>query len=108
MTVKELFPLVIKNYEDCIEAIKPLYNRDNWWKRIEEAKCDRGICYHLMCIDTEFKIHSSYVKKVLELQYAWLCDFPRWNRTKEENIELLEIRISAMKKALDLYPDEEI
>ncbi len=109
MTVKELFTQVIANYEECITQLQPLYSRDNQWNKMCYFHVQEGICNHIKKVITK-DINCRNIGKVLGLHFtlSTVCPFPKWTNTKELNIELLNKRISAMKKALELYPDEEI
>lgn len=107
MTVKELFPLIITNYEEAVSAMIPLYNRDNIFNQLEKRKLECGICLHVSKV---FGIWSA-TKICYVLQTpVWqpVAEIPKWTMTKEQLIEGCKKRISAMKKALELYPDEEI
>lgn len=109
MTVKELFPLVISNYEAVIDEITPLYARDNWWSKIQLKKCDKGICYHVVrYLVLGCDLHN--MARVLHIRYylLLLCETPCYSASKEENIRLLQFRIDAMKKAIIEFPNEEI
>lgn len=107
MTVAELFPKVIANYEACINDVERLYDRDNQWKAIMKRCCHRGICLNIdVCIDfPDWK----NVYMVLEIKlWHYLIDEPKWTNSKEENIRLFQVRIDAMKKAIEKYTNVEI